>query len=198
MFKLINDAGIRVGVTLRPQVITKTKPGRPDKNPCGDGPPCYPYVQKTLYLPDKKTLDEPAIIINLHAKANYAKRWNASVFYVDSTGQAMVHVWDALRELLPGIVFIPEQSDYSLDYATTTPLQDDWGGSPIGVNPMIKAVWPQAYNYQLMQMEVNETKTPLSDWVPLAKQGDVFRVDSQYDSELNAFVEKVMAAAGIE
>eukprot|EP01044_Picomonas_judraskeda_P024724 COSAG03_NODE_6914_length_987_cov_1.261261_1_plen_91_part_00 len=52
-------------------------------------------------------------------------------------------MWDALRELLPEIVFIPEQSDYSLDYATTTPLQDDWGGSPIGVNPMIKAVWPQ-------------------------------------------------------
>ena len=79
-------------------------------------------------------------------------------------------MWDALRELLPEIVFIPEQSDYSLDYATTTPLQDDWGGSPIGVNPMIKAVWPQAYNYQLMQMGVNETKTPVSDWVPLAKQ----------------------------
>ena len=54
------------------------------------------------------------------------------------------------------------------------------------------------YNYQLMQMDINETKTPVSAWVPLAKEGDVFRVDAWYDSPTNAFIEKVLAAAAAE
>jgi hypothetical protein len=53
------------------------------------------------------------------------------------------------------------------------------------------------YNYQLMQMDVNVTKTPVSAWVPLAQQGDVFRVDAWYDSANNKFVEQVLNAAGI-
>ena len=49
-----------------------------------------------------------------------------------------------------------------------------------------------------MQMDINETKTPVSAWVPLAKEGDVFRVDAWYDSPTNAFIEKVLAAAAAE
>ena len=48
-----------------------------------------------------------------------------------------------------------------------------------------------------MQMDVNITNTPVSAWVPLAQQGDVFRVDAWYDSANNNFVEQVLNAAGI-
>jgi len=193
---MINAAGIRVGLTLRPQIVTA------DPNWRASDPPNHPpwrYYQRSLVLADGKTADEVAITANLYRKARYAmKRWNASVFYVDSTGAPLVTVWDKLRVALPAVVFIPEQTDWKIDFSTVTPLMDNWGGNPIGVDPYVKAIWPEAYNYQLLQMAINETRTPVSDWVPLAKEGDVFRVDAWYDSETNAFVEKVLAAAAEE
>eukprot|EP00040_Diaphanoeca_grandis_P023508 m.128018 g.128018 ORF g.128018 m.128018 type:complete len:633 (+) comp29309_c0_seq2:121-2019(+) len=192
VFRMINAAGIRAGVTLRPQIITRDPAWNSSVPP--NHPP-WPYYQKKLVLANGEP-DEDAITANLFRKASYAiKRWNTSVFYVDSTGSPLVSVWTRLRTMLPRIIFIPEQSDYSLDFSTVTPLQDNWGGNPIGVGQFIKAIWPQAYNYQLMQFSVNETRTPVSDWVPLAKQGDVFRVDGWYDSEHNAFIERVLTAA---
>lgn len=140
---MINSAGIRVGVTLRPQIVTHNPLW--NASVAANKPP-WPYFQRELVLPDGKTPDEDAITANLMAKATCAiKRWNASVFYVDSTGHPLVSVWDAMRKAFPSVIFIPEQSDWAIDYSTVTPLQDNWGGAPIGVNPMIKAIWPQAY-----------------------------------------------------
>jgi len=155
LMSMINTAGIRVGVTLRPQVVTH--------NPLWNASvpankPPWRYYQRDLVLEaDGKTPDEDAITANLLAKATYAiKRWNASVFYVDSTGHPFVAVWDALRKVLPNIIFIPEQSDWAMDYSTVTPLQDNWNGQPIGVNPMIKAIWPQACVRLLQPLSLNQ------------------------------------------
>lgn len=191
LFGIITRAGIRAGVTLRPQIITKNSNWNasvpPDRAP-------YPYYQKKLLLSDGQP-DEDAIFANLLRKAKYAiNRWNTSVFYVDSTGFPLVNVWSRLRTELPNIVFIPEQSG-PLDFQTVTPLQNDWNGAPIGVNPFTKVIWPKAYNYQLMQVDVDETRYPVSAWVPLAQQGDVFRIDGSYDSSKNKFIEQVLAAA---
>ena len=190
LFGMITSAGVRAGLTLRPQIITKN-PNWNTSVPPNRG---SPYWQKRLLLPDGGP-DEDAIYANLLRKANYAiQRWNTSVFYVDSTGFALVSVWERLRAVLPGIIFIPEQSG-PLDFRSVTPLQNNWGASAIGVSPFIKVMWPQAYNYQLMQFDVNVTRTPVSAWVPLAKQGDIFRVDGWYDSAKNKFIEAVLAAA---
>jgi hypothetical protein len=192
LFGMITSAGIRAGLTLRPQIITPT-PGWNASVPPNRPP--WPYYQKKLLLANGEP-DEDAITANLLRKANYAiKRWNASVFYVDSTGFPLVSTWDRLRTALPDIVFIPEQSG-PMDYATVTPLQNDWKGVPIAANPYTKIIWPQAYNYQLMQVNVNETEHPVSEWAVLAKAGDVFRVDGWYDSAHNKFIEQVLAAVG--
>ena len=129
LFGMITSAGIRAGLTLRPQIITPT-PGWNASVPPNRPP--WPFYQKKLLLPNKQP-DEEAITANLLRKANYAiKRWNTSVFYVDSTGFPLVSTWDRLRTALPEIVFIPEQSG-PMDYATVTPLQNDWKGVPIAV-----------------------------------------------------------------
>lgn len=145
LFAMITSAGIRAGVTLRPQIIT---PNPNWNSSCPPNRPPWPYYQKKLLLPNKQP-DEDAIFANLQRKANYAiKRWSISVFYVrisvlgqhpfayrngvqvDSTGFPLVSVWDRLRTVFPVVVFIPEQSG-PLDYASVTPLQDDWNGVPI-------------------------------------------------------------------
>eukprot|EP00035_Acanthoeca_spectabilis_P019240 m.417778 g.417778 ORF g.417778 m.417778 type:complete len:613 (-) comp16834_c0_seq42:205-2043(-) len=191
LFAMITSAGIRAGVTLRPQIIT---PNPNWNSSCPPNRPPWPYYQKKLLLPNEQP-DEDAIFANLQRKANYAiKRWSISVFYVDSTGFPLVSVWDRLRTVFPDVVFIPEQSG-PLDYASVTPLQNDWNGVPIGVNEYTKVIWPTAYNYQLMQVNVNVTRYPVSDWAVLAKEGDVFRVDGWYDSAHNKFIEEVLAAA---
>jgi hypothetical protein len=96
--------------------------------------------------------------------------------------------------VFPTVVFIPEQSG-PLDFGSVTPLQNDWNGVPLGVSEFTKVIWPSAYNYQLMQVNVNQTKYPVADWAVLAKAGDVFRVDGWYDSAHNRFIEEVLAAA---
>ena len=192
MFALITSAGIRAGVTLRPQIITPT-PGWNASVPPNQAP--WPYYQRKLLLPNSKQPDEEAIYTNLHRKASYAiQRWNCSVFYVDSTGFSLVSVWERLRVAFPDIVFIPEQSG-PLDYGSVTPLQNNWNGVPLRVSDFTKVIWPAAYNYQLMQANVNQTKYPVHDWAMLAKEGDVFRVDGWYDSAHNEFIEEVLAAA---
>jgi hypothetical protein len=192
MFALITSAGIRAGVTLRPQIITAT-PGWNESIPPNRPP--WPYYQRKLLLPSSKQPDEDAILANLQRKASYAiTRWNCSVFYVDSTGFPLVSVWERLRVAFPDVVFIPEQSG-PLDFGSVTPLQNDWSGVPLGVSEFTKVIWPAAYNYQLMQVKVNLTKYPVRDWAVLAKAGDVFRVDGWYDSAHNKFIEEVLAAA---
>lgn len=191
LFAMITSAGIRAGVTLRPQIVTNTSNWNPSVPP---NKPPWPYWQRKLLVPGGGP-DEDAIYDNLLRKATYAiNRWNISVFYVDSTGFALTSVWDRLRTTFPTVVFIPEESG-PLDYGTVTPLVNDKNGDPIGTNPYMKMIWPQAYNYQLMQKDVNETRTPVSAWAVLAKQGDIFRVDGSYDSAKNKFIEKVLAAA---
>jgi hypothetical protein len=192
LFALITSAGIRAGVTLRPQIITPTPNWNASVPP---NKPPWPYYQRKLLLPHSDSPDEDAILANLHRKATYAiKRWNCSVFYVDSTGFPLVSVWERLRDAFPDVVFIPEQSG-PLDYGSVTPLQNDWNGVPLGVSEFTKVIWPAAYNYQLMQVNVNQTKYPVHDWAVLAKAGDVFRVDGWYDSAHNRFIEEVLAAA---
>ena len=79
LFAMITSAGIRAGVTLRPQIITPDPSWNSSVPP--NRPP-WPYYQKKLLLPNKQP-DEDAIFANLERKANYAiKRWNTSVFYV--------------------------------------------------------------------------------------------------------------------
>jgi len=196
LFKMVTDAGMRVGCTLRPQIITQDPAWNASVAP--DARP-ERYFQRELFLPNNDT-DVVGIAENLVRKARYAiGRWNASIFYVDSTadsrhGTLPPQVWDLVRAALPGVAFIPEETGV-LDFATVTPLQDNWRGGAIGVNPAAKVIWPRAFNYQLMQMNVNTTTAPFERWVELAREGDVFRVDAWYNSSTNVFVKQVLDAA---
>ena len=82
MRNLSDSGNLRVGLTLRPQKLVKDPaytPGHPQEKP-------YRYVQQELLRPDNST-DVEAIAALLIGKMNYAiKRWNCTVFYIDTTG----------------------------------------------------------------------------------------------------------------
>lgn len=89
VFKLITDAGLSLGITLRPQQIVQNPDWKefvkPGKRMPPVGPP-WKWIQQDIVLAhDNETLDYDAIADNLIAKASYAnKRWNATMFYTDS------------------------------------------------------------------------------------------------------------------
>ena len=144
----VTAAGLRVGVTLRPQQVTPSPCWNPSMPPSSAA--CQKWYQQDLYRPDNTT-DVEATAALLVRKARYAiSRWNASVFYVDSTanknGPLPFLVWDRVTaQLPPHILFFPEQHD-PLEWANTAPLQDNWGGEPIDVDPVQRAIWPGAWN----------------------------------------------------
>jgi len=197
LFRTVTAAGLRAGCTLRPQVVTQAPAWNASVPP--DARP-ERYFQRELFLPNNDT-DVAGIAANLVRKATYAiERWNASIFYVDSTvdskhGTLPPAVWDLVRAALPGVAFFPEETDYALAFSTVTPLQDDWSGAAFGVNPAVKIMWPKAFNFQLLQLDANVSASPFERWVDLAAEGDVFRVDAWYNSSRNVFVKRVLDAA---
>lgn len=190
---MVTGAGLRVGFTLRPQILTPT-PGWNSSIPPNKQP--QKYYQRDLYLPDNST-DVAAYAANIISKAQYAiQRWNASMFYVDTTanknGVLPSTIWDTVHAVLPDIVFFPEESD-ALDFSVTAPLQDNWGGNAISVNPSVKYMWPAAYSLQLMQFESGGQ--PIAPWVALVDEGDVLTYAAWYDAPDNTWIKSIYDAA---
>ena len=128
MFKIITDAGLKCGVTLRPQQLTLTPGWKP-------GDKGFKYYQQNLYNPDN-TSDVDAVAALLVRKASYAyKRWGCTMFYTDTTvtdhGLIPAEAFLKAHNTLPQVVFFPEESDFQYR-SGTAPLQDNWGGAAIG------------------------------------------------------------------
>jgi len=78
LFRLVTDAGLKCGVTLRPQQLTLTPGWKP-------GDKGFKYYQRNLLNPDN-TSDVDAVAALLVRKASYAfKRWGCTMFYTDTT-----------------------------------------------------------------------------------------------------------------
>ena len=97
VFKTVTDAGLRLGMTLRPQMLTQI-PSWNDKVPPTAKPQKYEQVD---FFNADNTTNVQAYIDNIVRKASYAvKRWNASMFYVDTCGNKNgvlpFSIWDGV------------------------------------------------------------------------------------------------------
>ena len=131
MFKLITDAGLKCGMTLRPQQWTQNPKWSPTQSPMQTP---FRYFQHNLLTADNYS-DVQAVANLLIQKASYAnKRWGCTMFYTDTTvcdpckdGTIPTEVWVKVHEALPDCVFFPEESLFT-DFAVAAPLQNNWGG----------------------------------------------------------------------
>jgi hypothetical protein len=135
--KLLKDAGLHVGLTLRPS--------------------------RVIFDEQKKTASHSYTVAaepfrELDAKVQYAReRWGATMFYIDTNffwrpygeqkvwkaGQIAPDVWQRLQAKYPDTLFIPEFGN-PVDFTYTAPYGEadmgDWG-----TPELVRAIWPESF-----------------------------------------------------
>ena len=133
-FKIMVQAGLRVGVCLRPQAFMLSGNGTASQN----------------YLTGNNN-----IVANLENKAKFANaRWGATIFYVDSTvdvygGTLDPAIFQQLITDLPGFLFIPEESTPRY-YAYTAPFYSFIFHGDLGTDPSVYKYYPNAFGANLI------------------------------------------------
>ena len=177
-FKKFTDAGIRVGMTIRPQQLVVSGSG------------------STLSAWQQEVADPGALMIT---KMTYAyKRWGATVFYVDSNGAPDNPMdpkfFQAVAAALPNVLVIPEHSNMEY-YAITAP----YGQLNMGITgPPADAVWtyPQAFDvFTISDADVTDNITTLVNSVA---RGDILFFRGWFNANENPQVQQIyqQAAAG--
>lgn len=139
-FRKFREAGLRVGVCLRPQrldlvALRKSEP-----------------AQKELLKADK-TLDVDAVTKLLIDKITYAKkRWGCTLFYVDSNGDPNlpydVTIFQRVAAAYPDVLLIPEH-ETTRYYAYTAPLISLQHVGQTAPFAQVLQVYPKAFNVNL-------------------------------------------------
>jgi hypothetical protein len=125
----MTNAGLRVGVCVRPQQFTLN----------GDG------TARQTYLPDS------AIATGLIHKIEFAhSRWGATLFYVDSTVEPAGAVLDAsifeqVARSFPDSLIMPEESTPKY-YAYTAPFLSFIFNGAAGTGPAVHDYYPHAFS----------------------------------------------------
>ena len=180
-FKTLTNAGLRVGVCLRPQVFALASNGTASQS----------------YLSGNA-----AIIANLENKARFANaRWNATVFYVDSTvdvngGVLDPAIFQQLITDLPAFLFIPEESTPRY-YAYTAPFYSFIFHTDLGTNAAVYNYYPNAFGAIL----VNDVSASLlATYQPQLTQsvvkGDILMGHADYWQANDPTLVSIYQAAG--
>lgn len=187
-FKKIRDAGFKVGVCLRPSVISVKE----EKNPAFSD--TYNLKSKFSYFHDyPHPKRSPADILS--EKVAYAKkRWGCTLFYVDTNHSAGFwpkndeekaawpknpdgtlkwynellneDVWAAVLKRHPDVLFTIEHTPL-IQYTVNAPY-DEWMTPNDGTPPVVRATWPEAFKCLVI-------KEPKDHWKVAARveKGDV-------------------------
>ncbi len=157
-FRTMTDAGLRVGVCLRPQVFGLNADGT---------------AQQTFLS------GNAAVIANLEKKAQFANaRWGVTIFYVDSTvdvtgGTLDPAIFQQLITDMPGFLFIPEESTPRY-YAYSAPFYSFIFHTDLGTPASILQVYPKAFGANLVNdVSASTLSTYTPQLVAQVKQGDI-------------------------
>ena len=180
-FKMMRDAGFRVGVCIRPQHFTLKADG----------------TAAQVYLPDAQ------IAAEIIGKMQYAhSRWGATLFYIDSTVEQNGAVLDAsifqqAAAALPDSLLIPEESAPKF-YAYTAPFQSFIFHGDLGTESSVHGYYPSAFSANLIN-DVDPAKLAAAQTQLTAavRSGDVLMVHADYWQDNNTTVMKIYQAAGV-
>jgi hypothetical protein len=172
LFSTLRAAGYRIGMTLRPQqfgtgttlpstCVNSSNYNQSDKFIKLDAAPPYrgyvctapnTWTVAPMSQPYEQTYtdDDGTLLANLENKIAYARsRWNATLFYIDSTvwvngGAMYASIFRTLAQEFPDVLLIPEeQNDYT--YGTAAPY--DQANMGVYQTPAsAKNVYPSAFS----------------------------------------------------
>ena len=181
-FKTLTNAGLRVGLCLRPQQFVLAGNGTASQNFL-DG--------------------NAAIIANLENKARYANtRWGATLFYVDSTvdvngGTLDPAIFQQLSTDLPGFLFIPEESNTRY-YAYTAPFYSFIFHTTLGTPAVVYNTYPKAFGANLVNDVAAST---LAQYTPQLTQsverGDILMGHADFWQANDPTLVAIYRAAGV-
>jgi peptidoglycan hydrolase-like protein with peptidoglycan-binding domain len=181
-FKKFTDAGLRCGMTIRPQTLYKDASGKYTRSWFVTAATISEFVQNTI------------------DKIAYAKqRWGCTVFYIDSNDEFNVPSfaleYAAAARAHPDVLMIFENT-----YPAYQAYAADWKPLPdttyeIGTSAYIKALYPNSFSF------LDNANVPLmdqrkSDFVRAIQQGDIMAI-TPYASEYTDRVKSIYRAAGV-
>ncbi len=180
-FKIMRDAGFRVGVCIRPQHFTLNADG----------------TAQQVYLPDASI---PAEIIR---KMKYAhNRWGATLFYIDSTVETNGAVLDAAifqqaAAALPDSLLIPEESTPK-DYAYTAPFKTFLFHGDLGTDASVYGFYPHAFSANLIN-DVDPAKLAAAQaqLTSAVRAGDILMTHADYWQANNPTIVQIYEDAGV-
>jgi hypothetical protein len=180
-FKIMRDAGFRVGVCIRPQHFTLN----------GDG------TAAQLYLPDS------AVASELIRKMKYAHdRWGATLFYVDSTVESNGAVLDAsifqqVAAALPDSLIAPEENTPKY-YAYTAPFRTFIFHGDLGTDAAVYNYYPRAFSLVLINdVDAGTLAANLPALTNSVKNGDILMTHVDYWQANNPTIIQIYKAAGV-
>ena len=175
-FKTFTDAGLKVGMTIRPQQLVLS-----DDN-------------QQAYQED--VADPGALMIQ---KIQYAKqRWGATVFYVDSNGAPdnpmSPAFFQEVTNAIPGILLIPEHSN--LEYYSNTAPYGQLNMGVTGTPANVQLAYPKAFS--VTTISDGDVADNLAALVSSVARGDILFFRGWFAANENAQVQQIygQAAAG--
>ncbi len=181
-FKIMTNAGLRVGLCLRPQAFTLAANGTASQ------------VSLT---------GNSAIIANLEAKARYSNtRWGATLFYVDSTvdvngGTLDPAIFQQLITDLPAFLFIPEESTPRY-YAYSAPFYSFIFHTTTGTPASTYLFYPNAFGANLVNDVSASTLAAYQPQLTQAvKAGDILMGHADYWQANDPTLVAIYQAAGV-
>ncbi len=194
MFAAFRKAGLRVGLTVRPQQITL------------DGEPVALYDPDTPRRSGKvkqEIVGDPGKA--LAAKIAHArKRWGCTLFYIDSNwlpadssssyGQRQWEIMQQLVKAFPDVLLIPEW-EYPSYYALSAPYHDMAYNKVFKTPDAVRERFPGAFCALAPGANTGAFEKNLQTTIDGVRQGDVMFVDAWYDSQYNRKVMEVYEEA---
>jgi hypothetical protein len=181
-FKTMRNAGLRVGVCLRPQVFAFGSNGTASQS----------FLSTNA-----------AIIANLENKARFANgRWGATMFYVDSTvdtngGTLDPAIFQQIITDLPNFLFVPEESTPRY-YAYSAPFYSFIFHTDLGTPAFIYNSYPKAFGANLVNDVSASTLTMYTPQLTQSvKNGDILMGHADYWQANDPALVAIYAKAGV-
>jgi hypothetical protein len=172
-FKKFTDAGLKIGMTIRPQQLILSNDNQ------------------SAYQQD--AADPGALMIQ---KIQYAKqRWGATVFYVDSNGgpddPMAPAFFQAVVKAVPGILLIPEHSN--MEYYSITAPYGQLNMGVTGTPANVLLAYPQAFSVTtISDADVTDNMSAL---VSSVARGDALFFRGWFDANENPLVQQIYQQA---
>ena len=174
-FKIIRDAGFRIGVCVRPQHFVKNADGTAGQH----------------YLPDAQ------VATQLIRKMRYAHdRWGVTLFYLDSTVESNGAILEAslfrqAAAALPDSLLIPEESTPKF-YAYASPFETFLFHGETGTDPSVYSFYPRAFSVNMINdVDAGKLAAARPQLTDAVRRGDVLMVHADYWQANNSTVMQI-------